>query len=130
MATTFGQSAPSPVQLTAGRNGHNRHFERLSLVSSVCRSLCTGKIELYASWATYFRGVLPWLQRDGSETRGFCMHGHDLASDSQGYFGQTTSKKYAYAANLRQDKLADFNDGVFFERSTNSSERVNLNSAL
>ena len=67
---------------------------------------------------------------DGSETRGFCMHGHDLASDSQGYFGQTTSKKYAYAANLHQDKLADFNDGVFFERSTNSSERVNLNSAL
>ena len=30
---------------------------------------------------------------------------------------------YAFAANLRVDKLADFNDGVFFERSTNSSER-------
>ena len=43
---------------------------------------------------------------------------------------QATSKKYAYAANLRVDKLADFNDGVFFERSTNSSESVNLNSAL
>ena len=85
-ATTFGQSAPSRVQLTAGRNGHNCHFERLSLVSSVCRSLCTGKIELYVSWAAYFRGVLPWLQRNGSETRGFCMHGHDLASDCQGYF--------------------------------------------
>ena len=27
-ATTFGQSAPRRVQLTAGRNGHNRHFER------------------------------------------------------------------------------------------------------
>ena len=39
-------------------------------------------------------------------------------------------EKYAYAANLRVDKLADFNDGVFFERSTNSSESVNLNSAL
>ena len=78
--------------------------------------------------------VFPWrtslAPTDCSETRGFCMHGHDLASDSQGYFGQTTSKKYAYAANLRQDKLADFNDGIFFERSTNSSERVNLNSAL
>ena len=42
---------------------------------------------------------------------------------------QATSKKYAYAANLRVDKLADFNDGVFLERSTNSSEHVNLNSA-
>ena len=31
---------------------------------------------------------------------------------------QATLKKYAYAANLRVDKLADFNDGVFFERST------------
>ena len=51
-ATTFGQSAPSPVQLTTGRNGHNRHFERLSLVSSVCRSLCTGKIELYSAITT------------------------------------------------------------------------------
>ena len=39
---------------------------------------------------------------------------------------QATSKKYAYAANLRVDKPADFNDGVFFERSTNSSTRVNL----
>ena len=39
-------------------------------------------------------------------------------------------EKYAYAANLRVDKLAGFNDGVFFERSTNSSESVNLNSAL
>ena len=37
---------------------------------------------------------------------------------------------YVYAANLRVDKLADFNDGVFFERSTNSAESVNLNSAL
>ena len=43
---------------------------------------------------------------------------------------QATSKKYAHAANLRVDKLADFNDGVFFEPSTNSSESVNLNSAL
>ena len=85
-ATTFGQSAPSRVQLTAGRNGHNRHFERPSLVSSICRCWCTGKIELYVSWAAYFRGVLPWLQRDGSETRGFCMHGCELASDCQGYF--------------------------------------------
>ena len=74
-ATTFGQSAPSPAQLTAGRNGHNRHFERLSLVSSVCRSLCTGKIELYVSWATYFRGVLPWLQRLAVKPVGFACTG-------------------------------------------------------
>ena len=74
-ATTFGQSAPSPVQLTAGHNGHNRHFERLSLVSSVCRSLCTGKIELYVSWAAYFRGVLPWLQRTAVKPVGFACTG-------------------------------------------------------
>ena len=70
---------------------------------------------------------------DGSETRGFCMHWCDLASDRQGrnrYFVKRPRKKYAHAANLRLDKLADFNDGVFFKRSTNSSERVNLNSAL
>ena len=82
-----GQSASSRVQLTAGRNGHNRHFDRPSLVSSVLRVVCTRKIELYVSWAAYFRGVLPWLApTDGSETRGFCMPGHDLASDRQGYF--------------------------------------------
>ena len=74
-ATIFGQSAPSPVQLTAGRNGHNRHFEGLSLVSSVCRSLCTGKIELYVSWASYFRGVLPWLQRTAVKPVGFACTG-------------------------------------------------------
>ena len=56
-ATTYGQSAPSRVQLTAGRNGHNRHFERLSLVSSVCRSLCTGKIELYIFFFFFFLPV-------------------------------------------------------------------------
>ena len=74
-ATTFGQSAPPRVQLTAGRNGHNRHFERPSLVSSVCRSLCTGKIELYVSWAAYFRGVLPWLQRTTMKPAGFACTG-------------------------------------------------------
>ena len=73
-ATTFGQSAPSRVQLTAGRNGHNRHFEGPSLVSSVCRSLCTGNIELYVSWTAYFRAVLPWLQRTAVKPVGFaCM---------------------------------------------------------
>ena len=86
-ATTFGQSAPPRVQLTAGRNGHNRHFERPSLVSSVCRSLCTGKIELYVR---VVGRVFPWrtslAPTDDNETRGFCMHGHDLASDRQGYF--------------------------------------------
>ena len=74
-ATTFGQSAPSRVQLTAGRHGHNRHFERPSLVSSVRRSLCTGKIELYVSWAAYFRGVLPWLQRTAVKPVGFACTG-------------------------------------------------------
>ena len=58
-----------------GRNGHNRHFEGLSLVSSVCRSLCTGKIELYVSWAAYFRGVLPWLQRTAVKPVGFACTG-------------------------------------------------------
>ena len=70
-ATTFGQSAPPRVQQTAGRNGHNRHFERMSLVSSVCRSLCTGKIKLYVSWVAYFRGILPWLQRTAVTPVGF-----------------------------------------------------------
>ena len=74
-ATTFGQSAPPRVQLTAGRNGHNRHIERPSLVSSVCRSLCTEKIELYVSWAAYFRGVLPWLQRTTMKPAGFACTG-------------------------------------------------------
>ena len=74
-ATTFGQSAPPRAQLTAGCNGHNRHFERTSLVSSVCRSLCTGKIELYVSWAAYFRGVLPWLQRTTMKPAGFACTG-------------------------------------------------------
>ena len=74
-ATTFGQSAPPRVQQTAGRNGHNRHFERMSLVSSVCRSFCTGKIELYVSWVAYFRGVLPWLQRTAVTPVGFACTG-------------------------------------------------------
>ena len=127
-ATTFGQSAPSRVQLTAGRNGHNRHFERLSLVSSVCSCLCTGKIELYVSLVAYFRGVdlLPWLRRTAVKPVGFAWSREWLSR----LLRQATSKKYAYAANLRVDKLADFNDGVFFEHSTNSSEIVNLNSAL
>ena len=43
---------------------------------------------------------------------------------------QATSKKYVYTASLHADKLADFNDGVFFESSTSSSASVNLNSAL
>ena len=128
-ATTFGQSAPPRVQLTVGRNGHNRHFERLSLVSSVCRSLCTGKIELYVSWAAYFRGVLPWLQRTAVTSVSFACRTRSREWLSR-LLRQATSKKYAYAANLCVHKLADFNDGVFFERSTNSSESVNLNSAL
>ena len=78
--------------------------------------------------------VFPWrtslAPTADNETRGFCMHGHDLASDLARLLRQATSKKYAYAANLRADKLADFNNGVFFEHSTNSSESVNLNSAL
>ena len=53
----------------------NRHFERPSLVSSVCCSLCTGKIELYVSWAAYFRGVLPWLQRTTMKPAGFACTG-------------------------------------------------------
>ena len=33
-------------------------------------------------------------------------------------------EKNAYAANPPVDKLADFNERVFFERSTNESERL------
>ena len=81
----FGQSALSRVQLTAGRNGHNRHFDRPSLVSSVLRSV----YEKNRAVRVVGR-VFPWrtslAPTDGSETRGFCMHGHDLASDRQGYF--------------------------------------------
>ena len=128
-ATTFGQSAPPRVQLTAGRNSHNRHFERPSLVSSVCRSLCTGKIELHVSWAAYFRGVLPWLQRTTMKPAGFACTG-TISRVIVKVTSSSDLEKYAYAANLRVDKLADFNNGVFFEHSTNSSERVNLNSAL
>ena len=61
------------------------------------------------------------------------MHGRDLASDRQGYYVKRPRKNTRwYAANLRVNKLADFNDGVFFEcsSSANSSERVNLSSAL
>ena len=73
-ATTFGQSPPSRVRLTAGCNGHYRHFDRPSLLSSVCRRVCTRKIEMYVSWAAYFRGVLPWLQRMAVKPAGFaCM---------------------------------------------------------
>ena len=71
----FGQSAPSRVQLTAGRNGHNRHLDWPSLYSSVCRSVCTRKIELNVSWAAYFCGVLPWLQRTAVKPAGFACTG-------------------------------------------------------
>ena len=74
-AATFGQSPPSRVQLTAGRNGHNRHFDRPSLVSSVCRSVCTRKMELCVPWAVYFRGILPWLQRTAVKPAGFACTG-------------------------------------------------------
>ena len=72
---SFGQSAPSRVQLTASRNGHNRHFDRSSFVSSVCRCVCTRKIELYVSWAAYLGGVLPWLQRTAVKPAGFACTG-------------------------------------------------------
>ena len=81
------------------------------------------------SWAAYFRDVLPWLQRTAVKPVGFACTG----TISQVIVKVTSSsdlEKYAYAASLRVDKLADFNDGVFFERPTNSSESVNLNSAL
>ena len=84
---------------------------------------------MYVSWAAYFRSVLPWLQRTAVKPAGFACMG----AISRVLVKVTSSsdlEKYAYAANQRVDKLADFNDGVFFERSTNSPERVNLNSAL
>ena len=128
-ATTFGQSAPSPVQLTAGRNGHNSHFERLSLVSSVCRSLCTGKIELYVSWAAYFRGVLSWLQRTAVKPVGFACTG----TISRVIIKVTSSsdlEKIRVRSKSTRRQAGRFQQRVFFELSTNSSESVNLNSAL
>ena len=75
MATAFGQSAPSQVQLTTSCNGHNRHFDRPSLVSSVCQRVCTTNIEVYVSLAAYFCGVLPWLQRMAVKPAGFACTG-------------------------------------------------------
>ena len=111
-AATFVQSSPSWVQLTAGHNCRNRHFDRPSLVSLVCRSVCTRKIELYLLWAAYFRGVLPWLQRTTVKSAGFSCMG-------------TISRvivKVTSSSNLEKYACADFDDGVFFERSTNSSD--------
>ena len=125
----FGQSAPSRVQLTAGRNGQNHHFDRPSLVSSVCRRVCTRKLELYVSWAAYFRGVLPWLQRMAVKPAGFACTGAisrvivKVTSSSDLEQIRVRSKSTSRQARRFQRR-------VFFERSTNSSERVNLNSAL
>ena len=74
-ATTFGQSEPLRVQPMTDHNGHSRHFDWPSLVSSVCRRVCTRKIELYLSWAAYFRGVLPCLQRMAVKPAGFACTG-------------------------------------------------------
>ena len=120
-AATFVQSSPSWVQLTAGHNCRNRHFDRPSLVSLVCRSVCTRKIELYLLWAACFRGVLPWLQRTTVKSAGFSCTG-TISRVIVKVTSSSNLEKYACAANLRVDKLADFDDGVFFERSTNSSD--------
>ena len=129
-ATAFGQSSPSGVQLTASRNGHNRHFDRPSLVSSVCRRVCVREKSSCTCRGphisvVYFPGsnVWQWNPR--------VLHARARSHEwSSRLLRQATSKKKRVRSNLRVDKLADFNDGVFFERSTNSSERVNLNSAL
>ena len=81
------------------------------------------------SWAAYFRGVLPWLQRTAVKLAGFVCTG-TISRVIVKVTSSSDLEKYAYTANLRVDKLADFNDGVFFKLSTNSSARVNLNSAL
>ena len=63
------------VQLLAGSNGHNRHFDRPSLVGSDCRGVCSRKMEPYVSWAGYFRGVIPWLQHTAVKPKGFAYTG-------------------------------------------------------
>ena len=65
-----------------------------------------------------------------SHNRGFCIDERDFARDCQGCYVKRTRKKYVFAANLCIDKLQGFSDGVFFERSSNSSESVNSNSTL
>ena len=128
-ATTCGQSPPSRVQLMAGRNGHNRHSFGLPWsvqFADICvreKSSCTCRGPRIS--VAYFpdSNVRQWNPR--------VLHARARSREwSSRLLRQATSKKYAYAANLRVDKLADFNNKVFFERSTNSSERVNLNSAL
>ena len=80
------------------------------------------------SWAAYFRGVLPGLQRTAAKPAGFACMGV-ISRVIVKVTPSSDLEKYAYAENLRVNKLADFNDGVFFERSTSNSESVNLNSA-
>ena len=116
-ATTFGQSPPSQVQLTAGRNGHNRLFVRPSLVSSVC---CVYE----KNWAVRVVGRVSAVKPAGFAYRGAISRVIAKVTSS------SDLEKIHVRSNLRVDKLADFNDGVLFERSTNSFERVNLNSAL
>ena len=86
MATTFGQSAPSRVQLTAGRNGHYCPFWAAVLGQFSLRWFVYGKNRAVRVVGRVFPWRTSLAQTDGSETRGFCMHGHDLTSDCQGYF--------------------------------------------
>ena len=58
-----------------GGNGHNRHFDRSSFFSSVCRRVCTRKIELFVSCSAYFRGGLRRLQRMAVKPAGFACTG-------------------------------------------------------
>ena len=79
---------------TNGRSQRsNSHFDRPSLVSSVCRRKCVH--EKNRAVRVVDR-VFPWhtslTPTDSSETRGFCMNGCDLASDRLGDFVKRPKK--------------------------------------
>ena len=97
--------ANQQVQPTVGPNGHNRQFDRPSLVSSVCRSvrMYTTKIELWVLWAAAPRCVLHGLQRTSVKPTGFECTGAISRVIVKFSSSSDLKKKYAYAGNLRID---------------------------
>ena len=124
-AATCGQSAPSQIQLiwqatkvTTAIKFRSAFLGQSSLLKCVHEeNRAVHAVGSVFSWRTSLAPM------DGSEIHGYCMHGRNLASDRQGYFvkrpRKNTRTQQIYAKTSWQIS------GVFFERSTNSSERVN-----